>query len=267
MIKTVASLTRRQLRLTKRRLILGSVLFLLLVSISSLGWLWTANTAKGTYTAGLTGFKADTVDVLAELVAQFKALDTTTSSNERAKQLQTLDNAMNNRIIRLPQLPQAFGVGLLSQEEIAKQKAIEDALVALRTAARKARAYIEYKITIAALFKEVSGKSSNNLDQLKALHNDWRTAHTKLNQTEPSSAATEVHKELLTKTDAVAKTLSELVALYEKKDNLAFAVKRQEFEGKLSSLRESHKTVSTTSQLLDQELAASQEKLRSLIGD
>jgi hypothetical protein len=135
------------------------------------------------------------------------------------------------------------------------------------TAIENTKALLAYQKAVLPPLNSLSGKSTENLEQLKKLEGEWQAATNTIVTMQPPESAKAFHQSLTRSLEGSAADLAAMVPLFEKRDTAGFNAKKEEFSNKVSALQNLGDQFATIAKAQDAELAKQLHELNHLLAN
>lgn len=188
-----------------------------------------------------------------------KRIETAKDSNEVVTILDGVQKTFNEW--SAPSAPQLLGVSLVSSQVKQASEAAKSQSGKVSAVISDIKALSTYQVAVIKPLTSMSGKSADNLEQLKKLEGDWRSAVKTIADATPPEKAKAFHQSLTSAVDGVLADLAALIPLFEKKDIAGFEAKEEEFSSKIDALQKLDDQFANLAKSHDEALATALHEL------
>lgn len=158
-----------------------------------------------------------------------------------------------------------FGIGLGDAKLAQKQRDATQQQTKVLAQLQKSKALLQYQPQVAPMLSALSGNSSKNLDELKALAADWQAKADLLAAITPPEDLKVAHQALAEQVGKGAEVMRAMILLYEKQDVAGFAVKQGELAVIIDALKAQSAEINTVFTAQDAALQAELHTLDHLV--
>lgn len=217
---------------SKRFWLIATPIIVLLV-VSGLG-LWSALNSRQAYLQQEATWRGHYAGIIEQAKQQLQEGEDS-ASQKAIKSLQTLQTNLENW--RPPQVPNFLGINLVDRAITDRHNAISQQKSKVLERISRTKDLLAYQAQIEPIIASLSGKSTKNLEELKALAADWQAKSTQLSELATPDEFKPTQQAIAGQVNESAALLQAMIPLYEKQDVAGFATKQRELAQKIDTIK------------------------------